>query len=458
MKKFLKKEDLYNYQSKAIDFIKERNSCALWVDMGLGKTIITLTAISDLLATSKVNRVLVIAPLRVARHTWPDQISSWEHTQHLSFKLITGTPVQRKIKLKSLASIHIINRELICWLVRILGKNWPYDMVIIDESSSFKSCKSKRFKALKKVLPRISRVIQLTGTPASNGLLDIWAQIFLLDRGERLGRSFSEFREVYFWGNYMGYSFEPRRGMEEKIYAKLEDICLTLSAEDYITMPERFDRILSLTIPQKNIRQYSRLEREFLLQLEEKTVAVSTPAALTNKLLQFSNGALYTDDEGAFEVVHDAKIDGLEEIVQNSCGQPLLVAYNFRSDLSRIYQRFPTAEHIGDNPDIIHRWNAGKIPILLAHPASACHGLNLQYGGNIVVWFGVNWSLELYQQFNARIYRQGQKKPVIIHHLIVSNSVDITVMEGLQGKYNTQKSLLLALKKVVIERIESGSR
>lgn len=449
----MNREQLHDYQRKAVDFIKNTPSCGLWVDMGLGKTVTTLTAIADLSDSFEIGRVLVIAPLRVALHTWPNEVGNWQHTKHLTYDVIHGTPAQREQKLKRPKDIHIINRELVAWLVKTLGNSWPYDMVVIDEASSFKSAKSQRFKALKKVLPKIDRLVELTGTPASNGLLDVWPQIYLLDSGKRLGRTFSGFRDCYFMGDYMGYNFEPRPGTEEKIYAKLQDICLTLSAEDYLKLPQRVDNIIPLTIPPKAQRQYRELEKEFLLELEQDTVEAVNAAALTNKLLQFSNGAVYTDAEGNWEAVHEAKLDALEDIIQEAAGQSVLVAYNYKSDLARLRQRFPKAEHIGDAPDTLYRWNAGKVPILLAHPASAGHGLNLQSGGSVIVWFGLNWSLELYQQFNARLHRQGQKKPVFIHHLVVTDSVDVTVMDALQGKHVTQKALLDALKKDITGRL-----
>ncbi|WP_150138458.1 DEAD/DEAH box helicase [Candidatus Enterovibrio escicola] len=441
------RELLHEYQNGMVQWIKDKPSCALWVDMGLGKTVTTLTAIADLLDTCEVGRVLIIAPLRVALHIWPTELRRWEHTKHLSFNLITGTPSQRNIKLATKSAIHIINRELVAWLVNLLGDKWPYDMVVIDEASSFKSPKAQRFKALKKILSKIDRMVELTGTPASNGLMDVWSQVYLLDKGKRLGKTFSKFRDRYFIGDYMGYSFEPRPNTEETIYAKLQDVCLTLSAEDYLTMPKKINNIMPLSIPPKAVKQYKELEKEFLLELEQGMIEVSNAATLTNKLLQFSNGAVYTDDKRNFEIVHDAKIEALDEIIQEAVGQPVLVAYNYKSDLVRVLQKFPQAEHITNATDTLDRWNAGKVPILLAHPASAGYGLNLQHGGNIMVWFGLNWSLELYQQFNARLHRQGQTKPVFIHHLAVTDSIDMTILEVLQGKYITQKALLDALKK-----------
>ncbi|EGG92989.1 hypothetical protein IMCC1989_1942 [gamma proteobacterium IMCC1989] len=447
------RDNLHGYQVNAVSFIKNTPSCALWVDMGLGKTVSTLTAVADLLDSFEVGRVLVIAPLRVALHTWPNEIVNWEHTKHLTYDVIHGNPKQRKAILNSQSDIHIINRELVTWLVKTLGKGWPYDMVVIDESSSFKSSKSQRFKALKKILPNVERMVELTGTPTSNGLLDIWSQVFLLDKGQRLGRTFTGFRDRYFMGDYRGYNFEPRPDTEEIIYSKLQDVCLTLSAEDYLTLPERIDNVIPLEMPTKARNQYEELEREFLLEMEQETIEVLNAAALSNKLLQFSNGAIYTNDQGHWEAVHDLKLSALEEIIQEAAGQPVLVAYNYKSDLARIKEHFPQAECITDSEDSIDRWNAGKISLLLAHPASAGHGLNLQHGGNTIVWFGLNWSLELYQQFNARLHRQGQTKPVIIHHLVVNGSIDETVIEALKSKKTTQKALLNALKKDITNRL-----
>ena len=443
---------LHGYQERSIDFIKSTPSCALWAEMGLGKTISVLTALSDMFDTFEIGRVLIIAPLRVAKHTWPTEIEAWDHVSHLSYSVLCGTRQQRLNALERDTNIHIINRDNVVWLVGHYGKKWPYDTVVIDESSSFKSSRAKRFKALKKTLPKIERVVELTGTPASNGLLDLWSQTFLIDAGERLGRTFTGFRNAYFESDYMGYNYTPRHDSAEKIYDKLQDVCLTLSAEDYLEMPDRIDNIIRLQMPRNSRAQYRYLEREFLLELEQDTVVVANAAVLTNKLLQFSNGALYTDEEGSYEQVHDAKLDALDEIVQEAAGQPVLVAYNFKSDLARIQARFSQAEILGNSSDTIDRWNAGEIQMLCAHPASAGHGLNLQHGGNILVWFGLNWSLELYQQFNARLHRQGQTKPVFVHHLAVTDSVDMTVLEALQSKHSTQKALLDALKRDIESR------
>lgn len=446
------RSQLHDYQTNATQFIKDNPFCALWLDMGLGKSVTTLTAVVDLLDTFEVSRILIVAPLRVAEHTWPNEINQWEHAQHLTFSVATGSLQKRKDALWTSRDIHIINRENIPWVVSYYGTNWPYDMVVIDEFSSFKSSKTKRFKALRKVLPFIDRLVGLTGTPASNGLLDLWAQTYLLDKGDRLGRTFSGYRQRYFSSDYMGYTWTPLPGTEEEIYAKLSGVCLSLSAEDYVELPDRVDNTITVDIPPTSREQYKQLEKEFLLELENDDVVVQHAAALTNKLLQFSNGAIYTDDSGKWESMHDSKLNALEEIINEAAGQPVLVAYNYKSDKERILKRFKNAVSI-DELNAIDRWNSGDIQILIAHPASAGHGLNLQSGGNIIAWFGLNWSLELYQQFNARLHRQGQTKPVIIHHIVLEDSVDDSVMEALNGKHTTQKSLLDALKKDIGGRV-----
>jgi len=447
------RDSLHGYQLKAVDFIKSRGSCALWVDMGLGKTVATLTAIADLMDTFTVGRVLIIAPLRVAQHTWPEEIVRWSHVRHLSYAVLCGNHKQRISALQRDVDMHIINREQVAWLVDTLGKNWHYDMVVIDEASSFKSSKTKRFKALKKTLPHIDRLIELTGTPTSNGLLDVWSQLYLVDCGERLGKTFSGFRWKYFVSDYTGYNWHPTQGSETAIYEKLQDVCMTLSAKDYLNMPARIDNTILVELSASETDNYRALERDFILALEDSTIEAFSAAALSNKLLQFCNGAVYTDDSGSWTTLHQHKLNALADIVDEAAGQPVLVAYNFRSDRARIKAAFKQAVAV-DELDAISRWNAGKIPILLAHPASAGHGLNLQSGGHIIVWFGLNWSLELYQQFNARLHRQGQTKPVIIHHLVVNNSVDTTVMESLRNKHTTQKALLDALKSDIGGRLK----
>lgn len=451
------RDKLHDYQKRAVSFIKDNPSCALWVDMGLGKTVTVLTAVADLLDSFEAHRVLIIAPLRVALNTWPSEIRTWDHLRHLTFKNIAGDPKARAGIVGGDASeIHIINRELVPWLIDHCQKNklgWPYDVVVIDEASSFKSSRTKRFKSLRKALPAITRLIELTGTPASNGLLDVWSQIFLLDRGQRLGKTFTGFRDRYFVSDFHGYNWTLRKDADQKIYDQLEDICLTLTAADYLDLPDRIDNVVVIDLPQPARDQYSELEREFLFEIGDETVEVLHAAALTNKLLQFANGAIYTDDQGAWAEVHDAKLDAFADTVSEAAGSPLLVAYNYKTDVERLLKRFPHAQVLGKDPAQIDAWNRGEIPILLAHPASAGHGLNLQKGGHTIVWFGLNWSLELYQQFNARLHRQGQDKPVIIHHLAVQDTVDETVLAALGRKDVTQRALLNALKADIERRV-----
>ena len=446
----LTESNLHDYQSKAVQHILENDFCALFLDCGLGKTVITLTALAKLSDRFDIAKVLVVAPLRVVKSVWSQEAGQWGQCKHLTFSHITGTPAQRTQALQKKADIYLINYENISWLIK--NQTFDFDTVVFDELSMMKSTKAKRFKDFKKVLPDVDRVIGLTGTPASNGLLDLYSQIFLLDKGQRLGRTYSGYRNRYFVSDYLGYNWSLRDGAEDQIYQKLEDICLSLSADDYLQLPDRIDNVIHLDFPEKTKKQYRELEKEFLLELEQDTVEVTSAAALTNKLLQFCNGAVYTT-EGGWSNTHEIKLDALDDIIQEAVGQPVFVAYNYKSDLARIKERFPHAEHIGDSPDTIERWNSGQIPILLAHPASAGHGLNLQKGGNILVWFGLNWSLEKQIQFNARLHRQGQTKPVIIHHLAVTDSVDMTVLEALNGKHTTQKALLDALKKDITGRL-----
>lgn len=440
-----------------MSFIQDTPACALWIDMGLGKTVSVLTALAELRDRFEVDRTLVIAPLRVATSTWPAEIARWEHTRHLTLKLIKGTPEQRlNILRQDQSDIHIINRELVPWLIGAIhdaANGWPYDVIVIDEASSFKASKTRRWKALRKALPFVHRMIQLTGTPASNGLLDVWAQIFLLDRGARLGNTFTGFRNRYFMSDYFGYTWTPKKDTDQRIYDRLQDICLSLTAEDYLELPARVDNTIAVALPSKARAQYQQLEKDFLAELgDDEVVEVLHAAALTNKLLQFANGAVYVDDERNWTTVHDAKLNELSEILDGAAGQPVMVAYNYQSDAARIRRRFPQAELIGKDPETIKRWNRGEIPLLLAHPASAGHGLNLQHGGNILVWFGLNWSLELYQQFNARLHRQGQTKPVIVHHLAVKDTIDETILAALSKKDTTQRALLNALKKDISGR------
>ena len=441
--------NLHNYQNRAVQFILEKPSCALWLSMGLGKTAVCLTAINELMSDQFIiNQTLIIAPLRPCQHTWPNEIEKWDHTKHLSHTFIGGPKKQRMTRVDGKEDIHIINRDNVTWLVDywIQKKRWPYSLIIIDEASSFKSPSSKRFKALKKVIGKTKKVVELTGTPASNSYLDVWSQIYLLDKGERLGRTFTNFKSNYFSSDYMGYTWDILPGAEKQIQDKIGDLILSMKAEDYIELPDQIKNTISIDIPPVTRKQYREMEKTLLLELENETVEALNAAVLTNKLLQITNGAIYLPDKpDTWQEIHNFKIDALEEIINEHPGQPVLVAYCFKSDLARIKKKFPHAVDIKEE-GAIEKWNRKEINLLLAHPASAGHGLNLQTGGNIIVWFGLNWSLELYDQFNARLHRQGQTEPVMIHHILAKETIDETVFEVLQGKQINQNTLLNALK------------
>ncbi len=443
---------IYNphpYQRYATNKILEQDAVGLFLDMGLGKTVSTLTAVDQLLYDYfDVEKVLVIAPLRVAQKTWPDEIRKWDHLKHLRISRVLGNEKQRLAALQVKADIWIINRENVEWLVDLYGKNWPFDMVVIDELSSFKSSKAKRFRALRKVRPMIKRIVGLTGTPAPNGLIDLWPQVYLLDQGERLGKTVTGYRSRYFdpgkRNRTVIFSWDPKPGAEEAIYSKLEDLCVSMSAEDWLQMPERIDREVMVQIPEAVRAQYDQLERDLLLPVAGGDITADTMAILSNKLLQMANGAVY-DENGATREIHQAKIEALDDILEAANGQPVLVFYNYQHDRDRLLKHIPAARVL-DTEDDIEKWNQRKIPVMLAHPASAGHGLNLQAGGNIIVWFGLTWSLELYLQAIARLYRQGQDKSVIVHHLIAEGTIDEDVMRALAGKDVSQKALLEAVK------------
>lgn len=440
----------HGYQDKAIEFLATHNSGALFLDPGMGKTSITLTALSRLLFTFDIGKPLIVAPLRVVESVWRQEAAKWAHTQHLTFSLVTGSPKQRLKALFAEADIYLINYENLPWLLK---QKTVFDAVIFDEASKMKSPRAQRFKAFKRARHWVERVWLLTGTPASNGLLDVWALAFLMDWGKRLGRTFSWYRDAYFTADYHGYNWTIRDGAEAEIYEQLQDICLTMSAADYLDLPNCTMRVVDIDMPDDAKAGYQELEREYLLQIEDETIVIGHAASLANKLLQYANGAIYTDDQHNWIAVHDAKIRALRDLVDETYGKPLLVAYNYRTDAERIKKAFPNAVVLGDDPDMIDQWNRGEIPMLLAHPASAGHGLNLQDGGSHIVWFGLTWSLELYLQFNARLDRQGQKEPVTVHHLVVQGAIDQTVMEALQRKDTTQRALLTALKDDIAERI-----
>ncbi len=438
----------HDYQKYSIDKIIENKKYGLFLDMGLGKTVSTLTAFSDLQLLD-TNKMLVIAPLNVAKDTWADEIDKWEHLKHLRVSKVLGSPKQRIAALNKEADIYVTNKENTKWLCDQYKKDWPFDMVVIDELSTFKNPSSQRFKAIRKKQPLIKRFVGLTGTPSPNSLLDLWAQVYLIDRGERLETSFSRYRERFFKPTHQVsdhvFNWELRDGSEEKIYELIEDVCLSMKAGDYLDTPERIDAVQSVNLSSKERKLYDELEKHYILESEEDgTIVAQSGASLSQKLLQLANGAVYTDDESVRHL-HDRKLDKLEEIIEESQGQPLLVFYNFKHDKERIMERFDEVVTL-DDKGYKDKWNACKVKILLAHPASAGHGLNLQQGGHIIVWFGLTWSLELYQQANARLYRQGQQHTTIIHHIMTDNTIEQRVYQALQNKELTQDELMKAIK------------
>lgn len=451
----MNESNLHNYQKYIVDFIVDHPTSGCLVDMGLGKTVSALTAINRLMYEDlEVSKVLVIAPKRVAEDTWIKEVEKWDHLKHLRVSRVLGTERQRKEALKVDADIYVINRENVCWLVSQYRGSLPFDMLVIDELSSFKNPKAQRFKALRLVRPQIDRVVGLTGTPAPNGLCDIWSQIYLLDQGERLEKTITKYREKYFRpGRSNGqvvFDYKILDGSEKAIYQKISDICVSMKAEDYLELPPRMDHTAYVTMPEVVRSQYEDFEKTEVLRLldqdEETPISAVNAAALSNKLLQFSNGAIYDADRNVHEI-HDYKLEALEEIVEAANGEPVLIFYSFRHDISRIKRKLKAYKprELVDGKDI-DDWNAGKIPVLLAHPAGAGHGLNLQKGGNIIVWFGLTWSLELYQQACARLHRQGQIKPVQVYHLLTKGTMDEDVMKAISGKADKQEALMQAVK------------
>lgn len=442
----------HKYQKMAIRKILDTPRCGLFLDMGLGKTVITLTAVEELMYNSfEISKVLVIAPLRVAEDTWSRECGKWDHLKHLRISKILGNQRQRRLALVQDADVYIINRENVVWLTNELsqiGNGWFFDMVIIDELSSFKSSKANRFRALKKYITRSQRVVGLTGTPAPNGLMDLWSEMYLIDGGERLGRTITGYRERYFTPNQRNqttiFNYKPKENAEKAILDRISDICVSMQAEDWLDMPERIDSVINVRMTPEQRAAYEKFEKDAYMQFREGEATAATAAALTNKLLQYSNGAVYTDN-GEYGVANDNKLDALAEIIEAAGGRPVLCFYSFRHDLERIQKRFRFAKKLSSADDI-ENWNRGDIPLLLAHPAGAGHGLNLQSGGNIIVWYGLTWSLELYQQANARLYRQGQEQAVIIHHLLTEDTCDMRVYKSLRCKADVQGDLIDSLK------------
>jgi len=409
----------------------------------LGKTVSTLTALVDLLVTKDIKKVLIIAPLRVAQHTWPAEIKNWQHLRALRYSLIAGFGVsKREQAMHSSAPIHIINRENVPWLVESLGQDWHYDCVVIDESSSFKNHGSKRWKALRQVVKsgKIKRMVQLTGTPTPNSLMELWPQIYLLDKGERLGHTRARFLGAYCQqvGHPQWNQVEVRPDRVELLQERVADLVLRMDADDYLELPPRIDSDVVVKLPPKAQKAYQQMQDEFLIELERGEVLAANAAVKINKLLQISSGSVYTED--GYEVIHDFKIDALKEIVETA-NEPVLIAYNFKCDAERICKAIKNAKVLSTDNQLIDKWNKGEVPVMLAHPASAGHGLNLQHGGSLIVWFGLSWSLELYQQFNARLHRQGQTRPVRVVHLLADTPADWSVKNVLSSKDETQANL-----------------
>lgn len=446
----------HGYQQYCIQKILELKKLGLFLDMGLGKTVTTLTAIKELKYNRfAVRKVLVIAPKKVAEGTWTKEKDKWEHTKMLRVSQVLGSQAKRIRALNTPADLYIVNRENVCWLVDYYRNDWPFDMVVVDESSSFKNHRAKRFKALASVGNLIDRMVELTGTPSPNGLADLWSQVYLLDGGERLGKRYTQFRERYFQPDKRGpagivYSYEAKPGTEESILQRISDICISMKAEDYLQLPDITYHEIPVKLDERAWKAYLELEREMVLELPEDEEAISAAgaAALSNKLLQLGNGAVY-DDDGNYHEVHNCKIEAFLELIESLQGKPALVFYNFRHDrirlekaLEKMKLRVRELKTMQDEDD----WNAGKVDVLLTHPASSAYGLNLQQGGNHVVWFGLTWNYELYTQANKRLHRQGQEQKVIVHHLICSGTRDEDVMEALNRKEDVQNWVMQSLK------------
>lgn len=463
----LTRADLRVYQNVAIERIKALDGVMLAVPPGLGKTGLTLTAVRDLIDTQEIAWVLIVAPLLVAEETWPAEIENWEHTRVLSYEVLTGSPERRLSRVQKRTDIHIINKENLAWLVDYWGDKWPYDMLVLDEASTFKNPKKfnkpskkaaekylldpenvakptrklTRFGNLCKVRKHFDKVVELTGTPAPNGLLDLWSQYYLIDGGKRLGDSFERYRSRWFESDYMGYKWTPRPGALEGISSAIADVTFSLKAEDWLTLPERIDNMVTVRLPEKVMKQYREFERTMLL--EDHDIEAVNNGVLTGKLLQLANGSVYDEDGEAIEI-HAMKLEALEALIDEANGSPVLVAYSYQFDLDKLRAKFKNAVVLGEEPGTVAKWNKGEIPILLAHPAAASYGLNLQHGGHISVWYGLPWSLEYYIQFNARLHRSGQTEAVVIHHILAAGTVDERVLSALRMKDADQEAVIAA--------------
>lgn len=447
------------YQERALEHIMNNEYCALFLDCGLGKTVTTLTAIKELLDNCIISNALVIAPKKVTQVTWSDEIKNWKHLQGLTISVIDGTAKQRREAMAAKADIYAVSRDNIVWLVlECGGVKLPYDMVVIDELSSFKNHASKRFRAMRKVRKFIPRVVGLTGTPAPNGLIDLFAQMYLIDEGQRLGKTVTEYRDRFFRpGKRNGdivYTYElkaPQDETEQQISDLISDITISMTAEDYLKMPDKIMLYEYVDLAPKVLAVYREFEKEQILELinSDEPISAASAAALSNKLQQFANGAIY-DAERNVKDLHDEKLDKLEELVEAANGEPVLIAYSYKHDFERIMQKLKAYKPVKlEKPEQVAGWNAGKIPVLVTHPASAGHGLNLQKGGHNIIWFSSTWSLELYQQFNARLYRQGQGKPVTIHHIVTRGTIDEKIIKSLEGKRETQDGLMESIKELM---------
>lgn len=438
----------HEYQQYSIDFIKDHKIAALLLEMGLGKTVTTLTAIKDLMHDDfSVKKVLIVAPLRVTQSTWPNEIEKWDHLKDLTYSIVLGTPKQRKEALWKKADLYLINRENLDWLITKSGFDFDFDMVVIDELSSFKNYKAKRFTSLMQVRHKVDRIVGLTGTPSSNGLMDLFAEFKVLDMGERLEYYISRYRDKYFLPDKRNglqiYSWKPRKNAEQEIYDKISDITISMKSVDFLDMPELVINEVPVSLGEAEKHKYDKFKADLILQLKDADIDAANAAVLSNKLLQMANGAIY-DEFNISHHIHDQKLDTLEDLIEGANGKPILIAYWFQHDLERIKERFKVRQ-IKTATDI-EEWNKGNIPIAVIHPASAGHGLNLQAGGSTLVWFGLTWSLELYQQTNARLWRQGQNETVVIHHIIAKDTIDEDVMLALKLKDKTQASLIDAVK------------
>lgn len=438
----------HEYQTYATNFILEHPVAAVLLEMGLGKSVITLTAIYELMLNRfEVQKVLVIAPLRVARDTWPAEIEKWEHLTGLTYSVAIGTEAERLAALRSPAHLYLINRENVDWLITKSGVPFDFDMVVIDELSSFKSHTAKRFKSLLKVRPTVKRMVGLTGTPSSNGLMDLWAEFRILDMGQRLGRYITHYRNNFFVpdkrNQQMIFSYKPKPGAEDAIYRLISDITISMKSADFLKMPECIINEVPVALSEKEWSVYQALKEDMVVDLKDEEIDAVNAAVLSGKLLQMANGAVYNEEKEVIRI-HDRKLDALEDLIEGANGKPVLVAYWYNHDLQRIKQRF-SVRKIKTSQDI-KDWNDGEIPVAVIHPASAGHGLNIQFGGSTIIWFGLTWSLELYQQTNARLWRQGQKSTVVIHHIIAKDTIDEDVMKALRKKEKIQSALIDSVK------------